>query len=138
MTPVYQTTFGDKGNCFSAACASLFDDPIEDWECVANWRPDWREQLQAKLSLKGLHHIEVNMADESDLPVRGVALCDGQHYLLGVISKNELNHVVIGRYSHEASKNGLVMFSIAHDPLGPCVDNTIVSIQAMILFVKSF
>lgn len=142
MTPVYQTTFGKQGNCFAACLASLFDDPIEKWEATANWRDDWREQTNKLLYERhGLEHIEVNCSHINELeklPSIGVCLNHNNIYMLGVISKNNLPHVVLGKYDKNISdETKHLTFYIVHDPLGPHEENPI-DIQCVILFSKCF
>ncbi len=137
MKKIFQTTFGTQGNCFSACCASLFEESLEKWECTANWREDWREQLAKLLAEKGLQHIEINLcggaySDGTPLPTLGACLNDGQLYMLGVTSRNHLPHVVIGRYLKNETGESL-MFEIVHDPLGDHEERPI-TVSSLILF----
>ncbi len=134
MKKVYQTTFGKMGNCYSACCASLFEEPIEEWDCVANWRKDWRENLSTKLKEKGLSDLEVTFSDK----VQSVTVLPNHKYILGVISSNGLPHVVIGEYVG-LNELGSLKFQIIHDPLGDhYLEEGYKTVDSLIVFYKTF
>lgn len=134
MKKVYQTTFGNKGNCYSACCASLFEEPIEEWDCVANWRENWRENLHRKLEEKGLFDLEVTF----DSSLKSLTLLKDNYYILGVISCNDLPHVVIGTYKGQ-NPEGYMMFNILHDPLGDDkLEAGYKKIDSVIVFYRKF
>lgn len=145
MKKIFQTTHGEQGNCFAACMASLFEEDLEKWECTANHREDWREQTQRLLQEKGLQHNEISLTQEDGqifngkyLYYKNVSLKNGNLYLLGVTSKNNLPHVVIGRFNQEiTNENKNLSFIIEHDPLG-ISNEEIIQISSIILFSKSF
>jgi len=102
MIPVMQTEFGEKGNCFSACLASLFDLHIEE---VPNFflthgsnATDWWNGVRQWLKIKryGLITLELNQFLLEEL--KGYYIVSGQ-------SPRELQHSTIWR-------NG----TMVHDP----------------------
>ncbi len=139
MKKVYQTTFGKQGNCWPACLASIFEETIEEWECCACHREDWREQTAKKLEEKGLQHNEVSVSaqdkDGAPLQVKGISLNDKHLYLIGVTSKNSLPHVVIGEYDEAGSlESKHLKFNVVHDPLGDDNASNIISCECVVIF----
>lgn len=105
---VFQTKFGLEGNCFSAVMASLYEEPIENWECVNNSNPSWRQALQDKI---GLEVVEVHLNELTIMTLR-----NDEIYILGCVSENKLPHVILAKLTSEVG--GPMQFEILHDPLG--------------------
>lgn len=47
MIKVYQTKFGNEGNCFAACIASLFETQIDTIPFLNDYKDDWEEYLIA-------------------------------------------------------------------------------------------
>lgn len=123
--------------------ASLFEESLEKWECTANHREDWRENLSRLLFEKGLESVEVSLYGDEEIngdrsmSVKCITLHDGGLYLLGVMSSNALPHVVIGRYSQQMTRDtGFLKFTVEHDPLG-IAHTEPVTVQSVVLFNHS-
>lgn len=78
MIPVYQTKFlseGNRGNCFSAAVASILEIPLEDVPPFEEQKGDWTEDffnfsLRHNLKFVIVYEEEdiAEYVDEKDLP----------------------------------------------------------------------
>lgn len=108
MKKVFQTKHGLEGNCFSAVMASLYEEPIEEWECVNNANPSWRQALYEKT---GMDVVEVHLNEQTMMSIQ-----NHQYYILGCVSQNKLPHVIIGKLASEVG--GPMQFEIVHDPIG--------------------
>lgn len=146
MIPVYQTTHGEKGNCFAACMASLFEERLEQWEPTANHYPDWRAQLDKRMAERGMECVEVSLRAVAE-PERCMgeltALClclrDKGLYMLGVVSTNQYNHVVIGAFDHALTmEKGKLQFHIVHDPLGKEPGAHVTEVSCVLLFSRRF
>jgi hypothetical protein len=61
MIETKQTTFGDRGNCFAACVASIFELPLNNIPDFCSLSPDWWEGFQNWLMKRGLCAIEVRL-----------------------------------------------------------------------------
>ncbi len=99
MKPVYQTKFGDEGNCLEACLASLLEIPIEDVPTLEPQPGDtvhWIDKMNNFLRQYGI----TTMFFQPNLPVP-----KNTYYLISGISPRGLDHATIG-------KNGVIV----HDP----------------------
>lgn len=93
MIPVYQTTFGEVGNCLPACIASLLELSIDDVPCFLSG--DWYDQYDDWLETRDIALVmrPVHLAPKDDF------------YILAGMSPRGRGHVVI-------AKDG----EIIHDP----------------------
>ena len=99
MKPVFQSKFGDIGNCFNACIASLFEIPLEDLPELNlkdnEWAAPVRKYLEDNYNLSFFF---------SDSAFRQ----KGYYILTGTTTRNpKLNHAVI--YKDD---------KLVHDPMG--------------------
>ena len=103
MTPVFQTKFGEGGNCFSACLASLFDLPIDAvpnfFETCGNEEAAWWDGVRNWLRPRGLGVMSLELKSTENLK-----FFEGYFIVCGKSSRG-LNHATIW-------KDGVMV----HDP----------------------
>src|SRR5688572_2938228 len=94
VTPIYQTKFGNDGNCLQAALASVFDLALEAVPDFVNEHgAAWVEKLNDWLYSRGVFYFEARYSDLlRDFLQEGVGC--GWH-LIGGPSSRGLDHVVV-------------------------------------------
>lgn len=102
MIPVHQTTFGgpdaepaDRGNCFSAALASILHLPIDEVPrfCEFGDDEDWQPHICRFLAKFGFAYVEVELTEyttDALLPHLGYCLISGK-------SPRGHRHTVVGK-----------------------------------------
>lgn len=106
MKPVLQTDTSEKGNCFQACVASLFEMPLDDVPNFCSLRPDWWGQFQKWLDDRGMVAIEITLNPSV------LSVCEGAWCILsGPSPRGERLHSVIGRWYRGQSGCELI-----HDP----------------------
>ncbi len=108
MKPVFQTRYGkNKGNCFQAALASLFELKLEEVPDFCNEydlaSEEWYRQFVKWLRIRGYTSLPVNV-DNLDRP--NYKDC---YLLVTGRNKDGVNHCVIyknGQIVHNPNRNG--------------------------------
>lgn len=100
MIPVYQTKYGDEGNCFQACLASIFEKSIDYFPSVDSEK--WVKETNAFLLDKfKLYYMEVSIMKGCIFGIHG------HHLMCGKTERSETRqHAVVGF-------NGVMK----HDPL---------------------
>lgn len=109
MIPVYQTKYGkNKGNCFQAVLASLFETSLEDIPDFCNVYPtdtnEWYGKYTEWLNQKGYSVLTFDISKSLDLNIRNFKDC---YLLVSGLNENEVNHCVIyknGKSVHNPNK----------------------------------
>lgn len=108
MKPVFQTQFGEDGNCLAACIASLLEIPIERVPLIANKKHgDWNATLQSILYGMGFYYMEIDLT-------KPVALCKipDAYCILTMRTECGSNHAVVAMTDF-TNHTG---FKLRHDP----------------------
>jgi len=108
MIPVFQTRYGNSGNCYQAALASLLELPIDGVpDFVHQYGPLWFEQCGQWLAARNLSIIEVR------IPMLGPSMIympeQPIYHLISGKSPRGLLHSVValqGRMVHDPHPDG--------------------------------
>jgi len=104
MKPVFQTRFGEDGNCFEACIASILEISLEEVPDLKEFKDSeaWSKAVNSWLKTRGLQYIELDFHESDDMLWEYV---DSYHLIIGKTG-HDLFHSVVGH-------NGKVVF----DPL---------------------
>jgi len=103
MKPVYQSRFGQNGNCLAACFASMLECPLEavDFSCGDHAEDAWAAVANEKLRPFGVYFLDVR-ADLAHIPTDAFLIGNGMS------GRGRMHSVIYqnGRHIHDPHPDG--------------------------------
>lgn len=121
MKPVYQTRYGNEGNCLAACIASILEVPLVSVDFTAS-EGTWLDKCQEKLKPLGFYYL--GFTKRNGEPMNIMVIPDGAYCIfVGPTERDKsdtLLHCVVGQMVFKGEMKDkdhpIVHFQTVHDP----------------------